>query len=397
MSAANTESAYKEAAHLFESIDEYQDSAVLVQSCYEKAEIARKDAILSEGKAKMTGEVISNYEAAIKLLESISGWKDADEKIYTCQKKIEEIKAKAEADRLEKKRQAEIARKEAERIAKRNKKIAIITTPIVCAVIAFIIVLNTVIIPNGKYNNAIALMDAGKYGEAILVFEALEGYKDSANKIEECNINIYGEEVWNKVKSVNVGDTYRFGSYEQDNNISNGQEDIEWLVLAKEGTKILVISKEALDCKPYNTSYTDVTWETCTLRKWLNNGFINAAFSADERTMIPTVTVSADKNPDYSTNPGNATQDQVFLLSITEVNKYFSSCGARQCKPTDYAVANGACEYDSGNCCWWLRSPGCGQDDAAYVNDYGADIDYGTFGDSYYLAVRPALWIDLNS
>ena len=225
MSAANTESAYKEAAHLFESIDEDQDSAVLVQSCYEKAEIARKDAILSKGKSKMYGEVISNYEAAIKLLESISGWKDADEKIYTCQKKIEEIKAKA---------------KEAERIAKRNKKIAIITTPIVCAVIAFIIVLNTVIIPNGKYNNAIALMDAGKYGEALLVFEALEGYKDSANKIEECNINIYGEEVWNKVKSVNVGDTYRFGSYEQENNRSNGQEDIEWLVLAKEGTKILL-------------------------------------------------------------------------------------------------------------------------------------------------------------
>lgn len=375
------------------AIDEYQDSAVLVQSCYEKAEIARKDAILSEGKSKMSGEVISNYEAAIKLLESISGWKDADEKIYTCQKKIEDIKAKAEADRLEKERQAEIARKEAERIAKRNKKIAIITTPIVCAVIAFIIVLNTVIIPNGKYNNAIALMDAGKYGEALLVFEALEGYKDSANKIEECNINIYGEEVWNKVKSVNVGDTYRFGSYEQDNSKSNGQEDIEWLVLAKEGTKILVISKEALDCKPY--SYTNVTWETCTLRKWLNNDFINAAFSADERTMIPTVTVSADKNPDYSTNPGNATQDQVFLLSITEVNKYFSSDSARQCKPTDYAVANGA--WDSGNWWWWLRSPGYDQRRAAFVDDDGDVREDGYSVDVRVGAVRPALWIDLNS
>ena len=391
MSAANTESAYKEAAHLFESIDEYQDSAVLVQSCYEKAEIARKDAILSKGKSKMSGEVISNYEAAIKLLESISGWKDADEKIYTCQKKIEEIKAKAKEKA-----------KEAERIAKRNKKIAIITTPIVCAVIAFIIVLNTVIIPNGKYNNAIALMDAGKYGEALLVFEALEGYKDSANKIEECNINIYGEEVWNKVKSVNVGDTYRFGSYEQDNNKSNGQEDIEWLVLAKEGTKILVISKEALDCKPYNTSFTYVTWETCTLRKWLNNDFINAAFSADERTMIPTVTVSADKNPAYSTNPrnatqDNATQDQVFLLSITEVNKYFSSDSARQCKPTDYAVANGAWESDSGNCWWWLRSPGHYQNYAAYVFDDGDVYECGNHVLIDYRAVRPALWIDLNS
>jgi len=397
MSAANTESAYKEAAHLFESIDEYQDSAVLAQSCYEKAEIARKDAILSEGKSKMSGEVISNYEAAIKLFKSISGWKDADEKIYACQKKIEEIKAKAEAERLEKERQAEIARKEAERIAKRNKKIAIITTPIVCAVIAFIIVLNTVIIPNGKYNDAIALMDAGKYSEAISAFEALDGYKDSVNKIEECNVNIYGEEVWNKVKSVNVGDVYKFGSYEQDNNKSNGQEDIEWLVLEKDGTKILVVSKYALDCKPYNTSYTDVTWETCTLRKWLNNDFLGSAFSANEKAMIPTVTVSADKNPDYSTNPGNATQDQVFLLSITEVNKYFISDSARQCEPTDYAVANGAWESDSGNCWWWLRSPGYSQDGAADVGSVGDVDEYGYNVDGGNDAVRPALWIDLNS
>ena len=369
-----------------------------IEYIHTRNENARLDGIYTSAKNAMSAaNTESAYKVAAALFESISGWRDADEKIYACQKKIEEIKAKEEAARLERERKAEIERKEAERIAKRNKKIAIITTPIVCAIIAFIIVLNTVIIPNGKYNNAIALMDAGKYGEALLVFEALEGYKDSANKIEECNINIYGEEVWNKVKSVNVGDTYRFGSYEQDNNKSNGQEDIEWLVLAKEGTKILVISKEALDCKPYNTSYTDVTWETCTLRKWLNNDFINAAFSADERTMIPTVTVSADKNPDYSTNPGNATQDQVFLLSITEANKYFSSDSARQCKPTDYAVANGAWESDSGNCWWWLRSPGLTQLLAASVYDDGDVTEFGRSVDHDDCAVRPALWIDLNS
>lgn len=163
------------------------------------------------------------------------------------------------------------------------------------------------------------------------------------------------------------------------------------------GGKALVISKYALDCQQYNTSYTNVTWETCTLRKWLNNDFINAAFSADERTMIPTVTVSADKNPDYSTNPGNATQDQVFLLSITEVNKYFSSDSARQCKPTDYAVANGARESDSGNCWWWLRSPGDRQTDAADVYSDGGVGGLGVNVDHVNGAVRPALWIDLNS
>ncbi len=395
MSAANTESAYKEAAHLFESISEYQDSVDLAQSCYEKAEVSRKDAILSEGKAKMTGEVISNYESAIKLFESISGWKDADEKIYACQKKIEEIKAKAEADRLEKERKVEIERKEAEKIAKRNKKIAIITTPIVCAVIAFIIVLNTVIIPNNKYNDAMALMDAGNIVEAYEALVALDGYKDSADKAN----SIYNKYKVEKLKVAKAGDYVSFGAYEQDNNTSNGKEDVEWLVLEVKDGKALVISKYALDCQQYNTSDTNVTWETCTLRKWLNNDFINSAFTANEKAMIPTVTVSADKNPDYSTNPGNATQDQVFLLSITEANKYFSSDSARQCKPTEYAVAGGACvNSTNGNCFWWLRSPSSRQDEAASVSYFGEVYKCG--GHVFYsvdLAVRPALWIDLKS
>ena len=367
MSTANTESAYKKAAHLFESISEYQNSAVFAQSCYENAEIARKDAILAEGRAKMTGEVISNYEAAIKLFESISGWKDADEKMYACQKKIEEIKAKAEAERLEKERKAEIARKEAERIAKRNKRIVIITTPIVCAIIAFIVVLNTVIIPMQKKNDFIAT---------------------------------YGQDVYDKFGLVVEGEYIKFGAYEQDNNTANGKEDVEWLVLEVKDGKALVISKRALDSKPYNTSFTEVTWQTCTLRNWLNNDFINAAFSADEKSMIPTVTVSADKNPEHSANPGNATQDQVFLLSITEANKYFGSDSARQCKPTDYAIANRAYVNSSnGSCWWWLRSPGITEYDAAFVyadadgdvDESGLDVDYD------YAAVRPALWIDLNS
>ena len=365
MSAANTESAYKDAAHLFESVSEYQDSVALAQSCYEKAEVARKDAILAEGKAKMNGEVISNYESALKLFESISGWKDADEKIYACQKKIEEIKAKEEAKRLEKERQAEIARKEAERIAKRNKKIAIITTPIVCAIIAFIIVLNTVIIPMQKKNDFIAT---------------------------------YGQDVYDKFGLVVEGEYIKFGAYEQDNNTSNGKEDIEWLVLEVKDGKALVISKYALDYQQYNTSYTDVTWETCTLRKWLNNNFLGSAFTANEKAMIPTVTVSADKNPEYSTYPGNATQDQVFLLSITEANKYFSSDSARQCKPTEYAVAGGAYVNSSnGNCWWWLRSPGYFQNDAAVVSDVGDVYEHDRGVDRDDGAVRPALWIDLNS
>ena len=253
--------------------------------------------------------------------------------------------------------------------------------------------MNTVIIPNSKYNNAIALMEAGNVVEAYEALIALDGYKDSADKAN----SIYDQYKVEKLKIAKAGDYVFFGAYEQDNNTSNGKEDVEWLVLEVKDGKALVISKYALDCKPYNTSYTDVTWETCTLRKWLSNDFLGSAFSTEEKAMIPTVAVSADKNPDYSTNPGNATQDQVFLLSITEFNKYFSSDSARQCKPTDYAVANGAWESDSGNCWWWLRSPGLTQNGAANVNNDGDVSELGNHVDYDDRAVRPALWIDLNS
>ncbi|MDD6095476.1 MAG: DUF6273 domain-containing protein [Clostridia bacterium] len=229
------------------------------------------------------------------------------------------------------------------------------------------------------------------------VLVALDGYKDSSDKAS----SIYDKYKAEKLKVAKVGDYVFLGSYEQDNNTSNGKEDVEWLVLEVKDGKVLVISKYALDCKPYNTSLAYVTWETCTLRKWLNNDFIKSAFSSDEKAMISKVTVSADKNPKYSTNPGNATQDQVFLLSITEAEKYFSSDSARQCKPTDYAVANGAYvntydQSDYGNCWWWLRSPGGNQNCAPSVLFDGG---VGRFGGGVHggdEAVRPALWIDLN-
>ena len=385
MKAADSESSHKSAADIFKTIPGFKDADFLAERCLERAEICRKDAVYASAKSKMTGEKAASYEEAIGVFKTISGWKDADEQIYACQKKIEEIKAKAEAERLEKERQAEIARKEAERIAKRNKKIAIITTPIVCAIIAFIIVLNAVIIPNNKYNDAIALMDAGNIVEAYEALISLDGYKDSADKAN----SIYDRY---KLKTAKVGDYVFFGTYEQDNNTSNGKEDIEWLVLEVKDGKALVVSKYALDCKQYNTSNTDVTWKTCTLRKWLNNDFISAAFSDDEKAMIPTVTVSADKNPGYITNPGNATQDQVFLLSITEANKYFSSDSARQCKPTEYVVAN-----EVGGNSWWLRSPGYHQDYAACVCSDGYVGENGDYVNCALYAVRPALWIDLNS
>lgn len=255
-------------------------------------------------------------------------------------------------------------------------------------------------IASSKYERAVAFIDSGDYEAAYMLLNDLD-YKDSASKQKL----IEKSDAW--IRKCPVGSTLIFGSYEQDNNTSNGKEDIEWLVLARERDRVLVISKYALDSQQYNMNRTDVTWETCSLRKWLNETFINNAFSSDEQAMIRNTTVTADKNPFYNTNPGNNTIDKVFLLSITEANMYLSSKSAKECQPTEFAKTQGASANKySGNCIWWLRSPGDRSDSAAYVCydsvvEYGYSVyeNYVVYGKSGICvdAVRPALWIDLGS
>lgn len=62
--------------------------------------------------------------------------------------------------------------------------------------------------------------------------------------------------------------------------------------------------------------------ENCSLREWLNEEFYNSAFSNSEKEQILSVTVPADKNPEYDTNSGNDTEDKIFLLSVSEAKKY---------------------------------------------------------------------------
>ena len=121
------------------------------------------------------------------------------------------------------------------------------------------------------------------------------------------------------------------------------------------------------------------------------------AFSAYEIDKIPTVTVSADKNPNNDKDPGNATQDQVFLLSIPEVKKYFKSDSARECKPTEVTIANEASvDSSTGNCIWWLRTVGRYETFASCVDENGKVDAYGNTVHSGDPSIRPAIWIDLS-
>ena len=181
---------YENAVDIFKSISNFKDSKEKEAFCLEKIDAIKKDAVLDEAKSKMIGNRISNYNDAIEIFDTIPGWKDADKCVIECNRIIAEIKAKEEADRIECERQAEIAKIKAQENIKRIKKLATIITPIICVIIVVTGLLNNVIIPNAKYKDAVALMDEGKYSEAIAAFEALDGYKDSYDKIVDCETAI---------------------------------------------------------------------------------------------------------------------------------------------------------------------------------------------------------------
>ena len=51
------------------------------------------------------------------------------------------------------------------------------------------------------------------------------------------------EELTRNTTDISVGDIITFGHYEQDNNLDNGAEPIEWIVLDVQDGKALLLSK----------------------------------------------------------------------------------------------------------------------------------------------------------
>ena len=276
-------------------------------------------------------------------------------------------------------------------------------------------------IRDGKYNNAIAFMKDKQYMEAISLFESLDGYKDSAAKITECTYqnavfrmdagdvieayetlislngyqdsfekakSIYDQYKAEKLRSPEVGDYVFFGTYEQDNNMSNGKEDIEWLVLEVTDGKALLISRYVIDAQSYNYQNEKTYWEESPLREWLNSEFLNGAFSDSEKEKIPIV-ISTER---YKI------PDQVFLLSSGEAEKYFDSSSDRQCTATMYAKEKGAAAND-GYCAWWLWDYVSTNKKNYHVLDcvyYDGDLDY-PLSSHHDIGIRPCIWIDLQT
>lgn len=203
--------------------------------------------------------------------------------------------------------------------------------------------------------------------------------------------------------ALNVGDHFFFGVYEQDNDLTNGQEPIEWRVLQIENGEMLAIAEYALDSQPYNTKGGHARWNTASLRTWLSTEFYNTAFADAEKQLIITKEL---KNWEEK----NTTGDPVTLITCDEAKQLFENHDDRMCTPTDYCVAQGArlstkFRKDKDgyyNVNWWTRNHSWESNArGSYVANSGGVMTCGGNKDgtasNKKIAVRPAVYFDVQA
>ena len=196
------------------------------------------------------------------------------------------------------------------------------------------------------------------------------------------------------MSDIKINSIIKFGNY-------------DWLVLDVQDGNALIISNNIIEQRGYNVKRKNVTWEKCTLRKYLNGEFFKK-FSASDRKRILETQLS-NNNTWVSTNSGKDTSDKIFLLSLEEADKYFGNTGdyknvKRVNGKGDEDIKGHYLSNDNDNLRiakfedkpfeWWLRSLGGVSDAAAFVEKkgfvfYNGNIVNGMFG------VRPALRLKL--
>lgn len=350
----------------------------------DRIEEARKDGILA--KARSTSRY--DPEKSIELLESINGWKDADDLTLACKKRIEEI------------RLAEKAQK------KKTKKAVTIIFSVMLASIAILFVLTTVVLPKVRYDEAVSLIENKQYKDAVSVLKVIDGYKDSATMLEDCYIAIHGKEIYNKFKEGEVGKTTTFGTFEQDNDRGTTDEPINWIILKKTDTSMYLISEKILVYMPFHNElyslYSSYKWNQTSMYEWLNDDFYNSAFTEDEKNLI--------------SEPSTYGIGRISILSRKEAETYFDWRGDREAYHTKFAGAHSKSYSPSGVCNdygeWALRTITASQIQPcgyahAYVTEDGEIVDvdseykYISNGYSYNsyvsIGVRPVIWISLDT
>lgn len=419
------EKQYSKAAEIFKAIADYEDSEVMAKECdylnaneliiagqYEDAIelltplIDYKEAteMISIARSNLAEqyEKAEEYNKALDVYQSLGNYQGAPEKVLEMRYQI----GKQEYQGGDAEAALSYLRQATEYSETKTLILEIALDKIQCedyqtAEAAYLILSEDEEAIEGLYNIAITYQQKGKLNDAIRLYTAVGRYKDAETRKHQTE-NLKINEM-TQTSVFDIGNTFIFGHYEQDT-AKTGKEPIEWLIVDINESNILLVSKYAIDCQKYNESEKPVRWNSSSIRTWLNSTFFTTAFSSEEQDAIVKNSISnqqSDGNPKYS-GDGPVTKDCVYLLSYSEVEKYFPNKEDRKLMSTAYAKEHGV-EYNNyifhhgGNtCCWLTRSPGRSDKEAAMI-DEGGGMDNSTPVDNEHMGIRPALWINTDS
>ena len=172
-------------------------------------------------------------------------------------------------------------------------------------------------------------------------------------------------------------------------------EPIKWRVLQSENGEAFLLSDVILDKQAYNENDEYITWKESSLRAWLNDKFMNRAFSDEEKEKVNITEVVNKDNPVFGTKGGKNTSDKIFLLSLAEVSG--TKDGKKYGLLDDEMKACENSDFSKNGSWWWLRSPGDDRYCAAVVNSDGWVYGDGSRVNGSDDGVRPALHLNLSS
>ena len=117
------------------------------------------------------------------------------------------------------------------------------------------------------------------------------------------------------INGLGWGAEVSLGSYEQDNNTGNGKEPIEWIVLEVQNDKMLLLSKYVLDASYFDEKQEVAFWDTCTLRTWLNDSFLNDAFNdKQQQSIVLSETTTSDGYIPNTQNNSTVSQPRFIVI-----------------------------------------------------------------------------------
>lgn len=235
-----------------------------------------------------------------------------------------------------------------------------------------------------------------------------ESQKTNDNEIQET------QETPVSIGNLSEGEIVNFGRYEINGHLDDGYEPLPWRVVSIEGDRALLMTDRVITIKAYNNEWNEeLTWENSEVREWLNGSFYYDAFFEAERERIIKVT-NTNNNPYYDFSSPD-TEDNVFLLSIQDVIKYFgikerddsddeysgfnSELRSRMTKYAlglyeDIHVFEEKDEFKYSS--YWLRTTGEGCV-ACYVDSYGHFMSHFAVLSAYEeIGMRPAIWIKIS-